>query len=214
MRRAARSAGMRTLLEDGILKASMGLTTLEAVLEVVSSADPVVAVTAPVEAVAPPAETVVAIELDADADDARPVTAVGAAVTPKSSGELVLVVEDSRTIASVVKYYLELEGFQVRLAANGLLGLEIAKSELPQVIVTDVNMPGMDGFAMVKALRADPRTQGIAIAMLTSEASVESEALAFAGGADDYMLKPVEPRRLAARVKALAARSRTAHIAA
>ena len=64
---------------------------------------------------------------------------------------------------------------------------------------------------MVKELRADPRTRDIAIAMLTSEASVESETLAFAEGADDYMLKPVEPRRLAARVKALAARSRVAH---
>jgi len=72
----------------------------------------------------------------------------------------------------------------------------------------------MDGLAMVKELRADARTRDIAIAMLTSEASVESETLAFAGGADDYMLKPVEPRRLAARVKALAARSRVAHLSA
>ena len=125
----------------------------------------------------------------------------------------VLVVEDSRTIASVVKYYLELEGFEVRLAANGLIGLELARSERPHVIVADVNMPGMDGFAMVKALRADPRTHDVAIAMLTSEESVESEAHAFAAGADDYILKPVEPRRLAARVKSLVARSRGRQVA-
>lgn len=121
--------------------------------------------------------------------------------------------EDSRTIASVLKYSLELEGFAVRLAANGLIGLDIARSERPDVVVTDVNMPGMDGFAMVKALRADLRTHDIAIAMLTSEESVESEAHAFAAGADDYILKPVEPRRLAARVQALVARSRGRQLA-
>jgi len=60
----------------------------------------------------------------------------------------------------------------------------------------------------VKALRGDPRTSQIRIMMLTSESSVESETEGLAAGADDYVLKPVEPRRLAARVKALRARSR------
>ena len=67
-----------------------------------------------------------------------------------------LVVEDSPTIASVVKYFLELEGFEVLLAADGLAGLDMALREHPDVIVSDVNMPGMGGVAMVKALRADP----------------------------------------------------------
>ena len=71
-------------------------------------------------------------------------------------------------------------------------------------------MPGMGGVAMVKALRADPRTADVRILMLTSESSVESETEGLAAGADDYILKPVEPRRLAARVKALRARSRAA----
>jgi type IV pilus assembly protein PilB len=204
MRRAARAAGMRTMLEDGIAKAAQGMTTLEAVLEVVApeettkdsmAVEPQPGAAAVVEVVAtlavpdkPPAE------VTAPADSQDPAC--------------VLVVEDSRTIAAVVKYYLELEGFDVRLAANGLLGLDIARRERPRVIVTDVNMPGMDGFSMVKAIRADDRTHNIAIVMLTSEGSVESEAQAFAAGADDYILKPVEPRRLAARVKALLARSR------
>jgi DNA-binding response OmpR family regulator len=122
--------------------------------------------------------------------------------------ERVLVVEDSGTILKVVKYFLELEGFQVLEAQDGNIGLEVARREQPNVIVTDFNMPGMDGVTMVKALRADPSTREIAILMLTSEDSVESETRALAGGADDYIVKPVEPRRLAARVKALLARSK------
>ena len=84
----------------------------------------------------------------------------------------------------------------------------MALRERPDVIVSDVNMPGMGGMAMVKALRADPRTAEVRILMLTSESSVESETEGLAAGADDYILKPVEPRRLAARVKALRARFR------
>jgi DNA-binding response OmpR family regulator len=121
--------------------------------------------------------------------------------------ERVLVVEDSPTIVSVVKYFLELEGFEVLVAENGLAGLEAAKRERPRVIVSDINMPGMDGMAMVKTLRADPETRDIAIILLTCESSVEKETQGLAAGADDYLLKPVEPRRLAARVKALLARS-------
>jgi DNA-binding response OmpR family regulator len=68
-------------------------------------------------------------------------------------------------------------------------------------------MPGMGGVDMVKALRADPVMKNVRILMLTSESSVEAEAEGLSAGADDYILKPVEPRRLAARVKALRARS-------
>ena len=116
----------------------------------------------------------------------------------------------ARRSCSVVKYFLELEGFEVLVAENGLIGLEMALRERPDVIVSDVNMPGMGGVAMVKALRADPRTANVRILMLTSESSVESETEGLAAGADDYILKPVEPRRLAARVKALRARSANA----
>ena len=122
-----------------------------------------------------------------------------------------LVVEDSTTIASVVKYFLELEGFEVLVAKDGNAGLESAKRDHPHVIVTDYNMPGMDGMAMVKALRADAATRGIAVLMLTSEDSVEKEAQALEAGVDDYILKPVEPRRLAARVRSVLARSQRRH---
>ena len=190
IKRAAKRAGMRTLLEDGVDKAARGLTTLDEVLRVVSrDASDRAADVAQAESSAAQAGS--SSETDASALPGR-----------------VLVVEDSPTIQSVVKYFLELEGFEVLVADNGLLGLEIALRERPDVIVSDVNMPGMGGVEMVKALRGDARTAQIRIIMLTSESSVETETEGLAAGADDYILKPVEPRRLAARVKALRARSR------
>jgi DNA-binding response OmpR family regulator len=69
-------------------------------------------------------------------------------------------------------------------------------------------MPVMDGVTMVKALRADARTQDISILMLTSGDSIEDETRGLTAGADDYLVKPVEPRRLVARIKTLLARSK------
>jgi DNA-binding response OmpR family regulator len=143
-----------------------------------------------------------------------PVAAVVPApmATPGPAGTCgrVLVVEDSPTITAVVKYFLELEGFEVFVAENGLVGLEMAIRERPDIIVSDVNMPGMGGVEMVRAVRGDARMAGVRIIMLTSESSIECETEGLAAGADDYILKPVEPRRLAARVKALRARSQVA----
>jgi DNA-binding response OmpR family regulator len=119
-----------------------------------------------------------------------------------------LVVEDDRTTALVVKYFLELEGFEVLIATDGVSGLETVRRERPQLVVTDCNMPGMNGMNMVKALRADPLTRDIAVLMLTSEEGVDKETEALAIGVDDYIVKPVEPRRLAARVKSVLTRSK------
>jgi CheY-like chemotaxis protein len=111
-----------------------------------------------------------------------------------------LVVEDSRTIAVIVKHFLELDGFEVIVAADGHAGLEAARRERPHVIVTDFYMPRMDGLEMVRALRADPLTRDIAVLMLSSDSGGECEAQALAAGVDRYLLKPVEPRLLAAQV--------------
>jgi CheY-like chemotaxis protein len=207
---------MRTLMEDGIARAALGLTTIEEVLriaphvETAEGSESATAATVPTErtvltalaaptvATVPTVPTVPAAAHDhAETADAR-----GA-----SDRRRVLVVEDSPTIVSVVKYFLELEGFEVVVAEDGSAGLAMALATRPDVIVSDLNMPGMDGLAMVKALRQDPRTSDVRVLMLTSESSVESEANVLDAGADDYVVKPVEPRRLAARVKALLGRS-------
>ena len=233
IRKAAREAGMRTLLEDGILKAARGLTTLEDVVRVVAADDTAVhkeEATRPEAGSSPPRGGVAALQEGVERPPASNVfprdtqeselESTGAPVSAaneadkagKAQGkELVLVVEDSSTIASVVKYFLELEGFQVLVAKDGNAGLESARREHPHVIVTDYNMPGMDGMAMVKALRAEAATRGIAVLMLTSETDVEKETQALEAGVDDYILKPVEPRRLAARVRSVLARSQRRH---
>jgi CheY-like chemotaxis protein len=184
---------MRTLLEDGIAKAAQGLTTLEEVLRVVTLGEP--------------------HELGSVVGPAQEPAAAGVAASvgelgQKAGRRRVLVVEDNATIVTVVKYFLELEGFEVIVAEDGLAGHDIAVGECPDVIVSDVRMPGMGGLEMVKALRLNPRTANVRVLMLTSDASVESETGLLAAGADDYIVKPVEPRRLAARVKALLTRSR------
>ncbi len=209
IRAAGKRTGMRTLFEDGLAKAAQGFTTLDELLRVVSPDEPVETAgntRSAVEArVAPVAPAPAPVSATATASVSK-TAEVGDTGQAPVRGR-VLVVEDSATIASVVKYFLELEGFDVLLAADGLAGLEMAQREHPQVIVSDVNMPGMGGVAMVKALRADPSHANVRILMLTSEASIEAESEGLAAGADDYLLKPVEPRRLAARVKALLARS-------
>jgi type IV pilus assembly protein PilB len=210
--KAARDAGMRTLLEDGIRKAAQGLTTLDAVVRVVA-ADDAAALKEDSTKPSVPIPTA-AQEYSAEARSGPephkmpPVVGEEPAPGETHGKERVLVVEDSRTILSVVKYFLELEGFEVLEAKDGTVGLDVAKREQPQVIVTDYNMPGMDGVALVKALRADPVTRGIAVLTLTSENSVEKESHALEAGVDDYILRPVEPRRLAARVKSVLARSK------
>ncbi len=183
-------------MEDGIAKAAQGATTLEDLARVVppDNSGRVTAAPAPAPVATAPA---------AVAPAGKPVVA---GPTERATGK-VLVVEDSPTIVTVVKYYLELEGFAVTVAADGNQGLALALQELPDVVVTDRSMPGMDGIALVQALRADPRTARAAILMLTSDTSPEREEEGLAVGADDYMTKPVEPRRLAARVRALAKRA-------
>jgi type IV pilus assembly protein PilB len=237
IRKAARNAGMRTLVEDGILKAAQGLTTLEDVVRVVAADDAAAhkeQATKPepgrpgrpspagdnttmnkneaagLGALSSPDDVERVAEIETD-DAPSPVTGQTDKPGDSEGKQRVLVVEDSPTVASVVKYFLELEGFQVVVAKDGNVGLEAAKRDHPRVIVTDYDMPGMDGIAMVKALRAEAATRDIAVLMLTSEASVEKETQALEAGVDDYIQKPVEPRRLAARVKSVLARAQRRH---
>jgi len=124
--------------------------------------------------------------------------------------EQALIVDDSRTVVAIMKRFLEVENFEVLVAGDGALGLEIARREQPRVIVADVNMPGMGGFDMVRALRGDARTRDIVIIMQTSDASDESRRQAMEAGADDYIVKPFKREGLAAVLRAAADRAESA----
>ncbi len=117
------------------------------------------------------------------------------------SGAAILVVEDSAPVASLIQVALSRAGYPVLVASDGLEGLKIAISERPKLIITDSVMPRMDGFGLLRALKANPMTSEIPVIMLTSKASTEDEQKALEFGFIDFIPKPVQPVRVVSRVK-------------
>jgi two-component system OmpR family response regulator len=117
----------------------------------------------------------------------------------------VLVVEDDRKIAKVVKVYLEGEGFRVFAAEKGKEALELAMKEPPSLVILDLMLPDMSGEEVCQELR---EIGDFPIIMLTAKSSEQERVAGFALGADDYVVKPFSPRELIARVKAVMKRSR------
>jgi len=115
--------------------------------------------------------------------------------------EEILVVEDSPPVANLIQVALARAGYQVLVAVDGLEGLKIAISERPRLIITDSVMPRMDGFGLMRALKANPLTADIPVIMLTSKASSEDEQKALDFGFIDFIPKPVQPLRVVSRVK-------------
>jgi DNA-binding response OmpR family regulator len=111
-----------------------------------------------------------------------------------------LLVEDCRTIAIFLTHALARGGFDVFVAADGPAGLEIAKREQPRVVITDINLPGMNGLDLIRALRATPGTRDAAIVGVSADGI---QLLARAAGADDFIVKPIDPQLLVDRVRAL-----------
>lgn len=115
---------------------------------------------------------------------------------------LMLIVDDHQEIRSFVKTQFEGD-FKVIEAGNGQVGLEMAISELPDIIISDLMMPVLDGIEMCQKLKTDHRTNHIPIVMLTALATVESRIEGLQTGADDYLNKPFNPNELSARVENL-----------
>jgi two-component system KDP operon response regulator KdpE len=122
-----------------------------------------------------------------------------------SPGEnLVLVVDDESRMIRFVRMNLELEGFQVSEASNGLEALEKVRDELPDLVVLDVMMPEMDGFETLERLR---EISTVPVIMLTVKGDEEDRIRGLELGADDYVTKPFSPRELASRIRAVLRRA-------
>lgn len=119
----------------------------------------------------------------------------------------VLVVDDEPKICELIRYNLERYHYRVFTALDGPSGLELALRLLPDLIVLDVMLPGMDGFEVCRELRLNPETASIPVIMLTARGQETDKVLSFELGADDYVTKPFSPRELIARIKAHARRA-------
>jgi two-component system phosphate regulon response regulator PhoB len=124
--------------------------------------------------------------------------------------ERILVVDDEEDILELVRFNLSKEGYQAICAETGERAAEIARSEMPDLIVLDLMLPGMDGLEVAKFLKNNPETENIPIVMLTAKGEESDVVTGLELGADDYVSKPFSPKILLARIKAVLRRKETA----
>jgi len=115
----------------------------------------------------------------------------------------ILLVDDEQDILEIVGYNLSQEGYQVVTATNGKEAIVKAKKELPQLIIMDVMMPEMDGMEACENIRKLPELSNVIITFLTARSEDYSQVAGFDAGADDYITKPIKPKLLVSKVKAL-----------
>ena len=126
--------------------------------------------------------------------------------TPPDS-RTVLVIDDEPMTLDVVCYILESNGFRVVRADDGWAGLELARASRPDLVLCDVVMPRLDGYAVLHTLRAEPETASIPFILLTGEAGPAQRRRGMEAGADDYLAKPVAPQELLRAVRARLAKA-------
>jgi signal transduction histidine kinase len=119
---------------------------------------------------------------------------------PTPSSARILLVDDNADMRDYVRRLLS-ERWQVETAANGAIALDLIQQNLPDLVLTDVMMPEVDGFQLLQALRADPQTKSIPIILLSARAGEEATVEGLEAGADDYLIKPFSARELMARVE-------------
>lgn len=115
----------------------------------------------------------------------------------------ILLVDDEQDILEIVGYNLTQEGYQIVTAENGKEAIAKARKERPQLIIMDVMMPEMDGMEATEAIRKLPELKDVIITFLTARSEDYSQVAGFDAGADDYITKPIKPKLLVSKVKAL-----------
>ena len=200
--RLARKQGMRSLREDGLLKAFAGITTLDEVLR-----------TTPDEALGDEsvsidtslAEGIQPYSGGERATDTGEPTTDGAG---DSGGRSVLVVDDDTSVRQLLGTML-MDDFVVLEAESGEGALQLARQHRPDVVVLDYRLPDLDGIEVTRNLRADARTAEIPIVMITGHPDAEVEVEGLVAGIDDYITKPFDGDVLQARIAAAARRQKT-----
>ena len=119
-----------------------------------------------------------------------------------------LVIDDEPAILELLRINFEMEGFTVVSAVDGAQGLEQARAHRPDVIVSDIMMPGVDGLELLRALRRDPTTAAVPVILLSARAQNAEVQRGLELGADDYITKPFDPLELLDRVNAVLAHVR------
>ena len=113
----------------------------------------------------------------------------------------ILIIEDEAPIRDNLRQLLQLEGYAVLEAADGVSGIEVAFTSRPDLILCDILMPGVDGYGVLAELRGSPALNAIPFVFLTASASLEDRSQALKRGADDYLIKPVKIADLLAAIK-------------
>jgi len=184
VRRAARATGMRTMYEDGMRKVARGITVREELVRVV-----------------PPDET---DEDLAEIETAEPPSRIPAPLSSDvRSGRRsrVLVVDDDPALKSILHEILESENYEVATAGSGTEALTELYRHAPDLVLTDLQMPGLDGLGLLRKIRGDLSTCQIPVVFLTVVDALDQEAEALNLGADDYITKPIERARLVSRIR-------------
>ncbi len=115
----------------------------------------------------------------------------------------VLLVDDSELVLDINTYALEAGGFAVLSARGGLEALEILAAKQVNLAIVDINMPGMDGYTLIRKIRRDPVFGEIPVIIITTEAEARDKKKGFEAGANNYVVKPIQPDELITNVKML-----------
>src|SRR5881296_3545901 len=221
---AGRRSGMKSLWESGLAHVLRGESTIDELTRVVDvpvEEGGVAAAAAP----APSRRSPGAVELPRGAPSAGPVAPAVEPVVehfelleepapPRVSGahglpaRKVLLVDDEDSLRKVVKELLERDGYIVAEARDGAQALDQIDRVGPDIIVLDLNMPGLDGYGVLSHLRSRPATADIPVIVLTAKGDEDNEVRVFELGADDFLTKPFRARALSARLEAVLGRRR------
>jgi len=222
---AAREAGMRSLWDSGLRHVLGGESTLDELLRVTdppSEATTVATAPAPPRrsargktgAVPPPAAAAAAVpeaapEFSMDMELLEePAAPDGIVAGGRGQGACVLLVEDEEQLRRVMKDLLQREGYRVAEARDGIQALDEVDRFAPDVIILDLNLPGLDGYGVLAQLRSRPATREIPVMVLTAKGDEDNEVRVFELGADDFVTKPFRARSLTARLEAVLDRHR------